>query len=320
MSLFDKLPPIVHPIEHIYVHADCPDGLASAMILSHIWPDASVTFVVHNSREHGFGTAHPHSIWCDIAPHEGNAAQWRDAGAIVLDHHVSAREVVESFGDRGVYADIKAHPGVSGAVLAAKLYERELPNDPANAVVGFARIVGIGDTWQTHDPNFTFSRQQAAALMLYGPKHLVTPSHPPYLLGHELEAGQVVYDQQMSQVRKILDEVSVGHYTFGGWGINAIVFNDSTSALVNDVAEQAKSIAFKADFAASFHYRKDRSLKWSLRSIRSDFDVLPIAVAGGGGGHARAAAFAIGVTSLDNVNPWDTLYWVLDRWYNNQKK
>src|SRR6266567_8740453 len=93
-------------------------------------------------------------VFCDIAPHPdyGSAQGCRDNGAVVLDHHVGAKELVESFGKNGIYADAEKEPGVSGAVLARRevwdAVAEEYGTTGKFAVHGFAECVGARDTWQ----------------------------------------------------------------------------------------------------------------------------------------------------------------------------
>lgn len=120
-------------VTHVYTHAHCPDGLASAMILKDAFRmlgmEPKIEFLVHGTDEHrlaGWGDG-MFALFCGIAPHP-EAVEGRMVGqfsgpplempGIVLDHHKGAEDIVRSFGDRGVFADEKAEPGISGAVLA----------------------------------------------------------------------------------------------------------------------------------------------------------------------------------------------------------
>jgi hypothetical protein len=75
----------------------------------------------------------------------------------VLDHHASARPVVEAFGDRGIFADEVSQPGVSGATLAFEHVWRKIVTHPDTwpaTIEDFAQLVGVRDTWQTQHPQW----------------------------------------------------------------------------------------------------------------------------------------------------------------------
>lgn len=114
MLPIDKL----QAIKTVVSHENCADGLASAMIIKDVLPDAKVLFFQYGSPDLAALPAEAGMIFCDFSPPANRAQEFVDAGAIVLDHHKTAKDVVALFGALGVYADEKADPGVSGAVLA----------------------------------------------------------------------------------------------------------------------------------------------------------------------------------------------------------
>ena len=139
--------------QRIIVHAHCPDGMASAMILTAALPEAKIEFVQYNSPEHIEMTAEADMLFCDITPHRSRVDDFVRAESIVLDHHRGAKDIVDAFGERGVFADEEKEPGVSGAVLAFReVYDCALdmdgPNAPSFDVSDFATLAGIRDTWQ----------------------------------------------------------------------------------------------------------------------------------------------------------------------------
>lgn len=286
---------MVDAMPEIIVHANCPDGLASAMILSDIFYDAQITFVAHNTPEH---RSEPRrAIWCDMAPPAETARGWVDADAVVLDHHATARDVVQLFGNRGVFADEHKHPGVSGAVLAWLLWERFAP-DPARYYGGqsvsenvrdFATLAGIRDTWQTKDNAFEVSCHQAAALMLFGESLVAGTGHPPWLYDDEMRAGAALYADTQARARKVAETAPIVECA----GLLLLVFNDGGAMrLTSDAAEQARAIGRRCDAVCGFYYTNEGDLVISLRAV-SDVDVGAIAKLNGGGGHRAAAGCKI---------------------------
>ena len=161
----------------IYTHSHCPDGLASAMILKDAFRmlgmNPRIEFLTHGTPEHfeaGAPIANDASmvLFCDIAPHRGGRVR-SSSQVIVLDNHVTAKDIVESFGSLGVYADAEKEPGVSGAVLAHREVWMSIAQQIAKGWIpreldDFAYCVGARDTWQTQDPRFL--RGQCISKML----------------------------------------------------------------------------------------------------------------------------------------------------------
>lgn len=161
-------------IKTLACHADCPDGLASAMILRQALPSAEVIFVQYNSIEMANLKAEPGILFCDFCPPQDRYREFLEAGAIVLDHHKSTKHIVLEFGENGVYADEKTEPGVSGAVLAFReVWTRMKQPLGFTGFLGleemerFAQLAGIRDTWQKQSPDWEEACAQAAALMFY---------------------------------------------------------------------------------------------------------------------------------------------------------
>lgn len=102
----------------IVTHDTCPDGLASAMILLDVLPKAEVVFCQYSTPLHKSMIAKPGMLFADFSPDPARIQEFIDQGAIVLDHHKTAKDTVLACGELGVFADEKEDPGVSGAVLA----------------------------------------------------------------------------------------------------------------------------------------------------------------------------------------------------------
>ena len=108
---------ILKSVNRIIVHGNCPDGMASAILLYdaiNIEPE----FHVHNTKAFKNLKITPNTLFCDICPPANLVDKFVAAGGIVLDHHKDKEAVVAKFGDRGVFADEINEPGVSGASLA----------------------------------------------------------------------------------------------------------------------------------------------------------------------------------------------------------
>ena len=66
---------------------NCPDGVASAILLHDVLPDAELKFVQYGTEEQKALRATSGMLFADFSPHAETFQKFVDAGAIVLDHH-----------------------------------------------------------------------------------------------------------------------------------------------------------------------------------------------------------------------------------------
>jgi hypothetical protein len=194
-------------IRTVITHDNCHDGIASAMIAKEALPRVSIRFVKYNSEEHEKLEAEEGMLFCDFSPHLTRTQDFVDVGAIVLDHH--AREVVEPFGGRGVFADKEIEPGVSGATLTYRHVFQPLRGDD-QLIEEFARICGIYDTWQTKSPLWEQSREYHDALMFYPrstwfPSQVFPIEYKDQLRWFDkLNIGKILTQKTNEKVKKLL--------------------------------------------------------------------------------------------------------------------
>lgn len=271
----------------IVSHADCPDGIASALILHDALPEAEVRFLEHGTPEYAAVPATAGMIFCDIAPPEARADELVAAGAIVLDHHRAAREVVARFGARGVFADEAREPGVSGALLAYEAVWRPLKGDDAE-VRRFAAITGIRDTWQTDHADWDEACAQAAALLFFGYEALADQG--PRLRSEQLAVGRRLIAERRATAAEIAASKLFRLRP------DAALYNDR-DRLLSDVADHALRADPHLEVVCGFHYKVTSDgrllLVVALRSRRGGVDVSALAKRHGGGGHASAAGFSL---------------------------
>ncbi len=274
-------------IKQIIVHADCPDGLASAMILRLRYPEATVHFLQYNTPELAAFQPAPGQVWCDFSPPVDRAAEFVAAGAYVLDHHKTAKDVVAMFGERGLFADEKEQPGVSGAVLAAKF------TDASPEVTSFARIVGVRDTWQKNSPLWKEACDFSEALMFWpSDTWLYTPPSGWYGLtgvGHILESK---HQELCKKTLKDACRVIVNRLSLED--LRVVIFQ-GPSHVASDAAEIEGPMA---DVVVGFSYfveNENSFVSYSVRS-RGTFDCGAFAKQHGGGGHSGAGGFRVTAT------------------------
>lgn len=281
---------LLRQVTTIVTHENCPDGVASALILGAALPDARVLFLQYGSAAHRELPAVPGMLFCDITPPRERTHEFVRAGAMVLDHHKKQQDIVCAFGARGVFADERLDPGVSGAVLAFR--EALVPFNVAGGgrLAGaetLARLMGIRDTWQKHDPDFERASAISEALRFVPFERLRAMELPAVLrLAHDL--GPILLERKLAAAR----DVAAQAVRIQAGALRVAVIPSTT--LTSDAAELIED----ADVVAGFAYRADPGgtglrLQWSLRS-RTGVDVSAIAARHpGGGGHTAAAGFAV---------------------------
>ncbi len=287
---------LLRGIRTIVSHADCPDGIASALILKGALPDTRVIFVEHGTPEYQSLEAEPHMLFCDIVPPSARADAFRAAEAIVLDHHQAARDLILSFGERGVFADENEEPGVSGALLAYREVWVPLQGDD-DGTQRFAELAGVRDTWQTASPDWERSCVQSAALLFYGFAGLKNAA----LTDEQLAVGERLVAKRRTTAKltakkkwfRMTDEVAI--------------YNDR-DRLLSDVAQLIFEQHPAIGLVCGFHYKVTSDgkmlLVFAMRGRKDGVDVAAIAKAHGGGGHTSAAGFSQRVTA-DSPNPID---------------
>jgi len=320
---------LLKKVQVVYAHAHCPDGRASAMILADAFrmlgTKPRIEFLAHNTPEHnraGVFTLEEAErgdmvLFCDFAPVESKKGA---AGIIVLDHHVGAKDIVESFGELGVYADAEKEPGVSGAVLAFRevwcraflsrdkaTIDLEIEDLRWEAVRAFAECIGARDTWQTGWGEIFQRGQWASKYLMSKPFDRCAA---PYLGAGEMYVGRALFEAHEEAVRQAVDQCAIFDVApdDGRPALLAYVFQEQASGfrLTSDVAETLRERAphFQS-VVAGFSYVVDKpgvppKLLYSLRGI-GGFDVCALAKANGGGGHKAAAGFSVATRKGDAV-------------------
>ena len=309
-------------VSKIIVHANCPDGIASAMILKHAL-SREVEFIQYKTPEHIALPAVPGLLFCDFTPPQERVQEFVNAGAIVLDHHKGAQDIVAQFGERGVFADEKTEPGVSGATLAYREVWLPIGNRPNVLVEDFAKVAGIRDTWQTKDPRWMESCEQSAWLMFFGVDELLKApifDRDKWVL--RANVGKLLWDEHLRKVKKTV--ASAYHTSVHGLRIMIHQGVTHTSDAMELMGEESK-----IDVLAGFSYyaeedsteREDWSpafgdnLKLVISTrTRTNFDVSKLAKFYGGGGHTKAAGFNTKVTK-GQANPYAHIVALIDDYW-----
>jgi uncharacterized protein len=278
-------------VRTIITHANCPDGIASAILLHDALPSAQIRFLTHGTKEYRELPAEDGMLFCDIAPPPERAPEFLPRVPVVLDHHKGAEHLVKSF-THHVFADEKLEPGVSAAVLAYREVWLPLQGNHRcyDSPKAFALLAGVRDTWQSSSPDFRRSNEQAAALTFWPVEKWLSLREPfergVFELERMLDLGSVLFVKKLEAAKKALSQ---------SWrttvnNIRCVVFEGTT--LTSDVAEL---VGDNADLIVGFGFVVEDGeflLNVSTRS-HTTFDCAEFARSLGGGGHTKAAGFTV---------------------------
>jgi len=277
----------------LITHDNCADGLATAMIALAAIPGIEVVFAQYGQPSLERLEPGPGLIFCDITPPRERAHEFVAVNAIVLDHHKHARDIVEMFGQQGVFADEATEQGVSGALLAYRNIwktARQLGGPTpfghapglSHVVEDFAILAGIRDTWQTSSPRWERAQDLHAVLMGLPREYWLRPGGIDRALDADSSAlGQMFRRRKTEQVQDLCDR---GTIRMGSWAVFP-----SQPALMSDAAEELRSRGC-AVALGWFQIVKEGKVH-TVCSLRSDgsVDVGDLCKRHGGGGHSRAA-------------------------------
>jgi hypothetical protein len=286
-------------VTDIIVHDHCPDGMMSAIVLHDVLPNAIIHFMQYGEA-HANLEPKPGMMFCDFSPHPERAHEFADVGTIVLDHHKTARAVVERHGSNGVFGDEVTEPGVCGATLAfrevwcrLKPYDDHSSDRVADASY-LINLSGVRDTWQRKSV-FWNEALLLAEVLRFLPADLWLNVKDPFHHGkwrwwqERMDLGRILVSKHQTKVQAMVD----ASYAFtSGDGVRVRMF-PGNSATTSDAAELLGS---NTDLVVGFSYIGiEDGLAKLLFSTRShtDFDCAKFCTSMGGGGHTKAAGFRV---------------------------
>ncbi len=296
-------------VRTIVAHDNCPDGLASAVLLHDALPDAEMRFAQYGTDDHKGLRGIRGMLFCDFSPHPDMAAEHAAVGTIVLDHHRTAKPIVLAMEENGVYADETAEPGVSGALLAYRHVwlplRGEVPVEPF--AEHFATVAGIRDTWQRKHKLWGEACAQA---------YLLNTFPRSWWLAQSLKALEAKWEELLvfGAALKTKEEERIQRAIDGGYRFTT---DDGRRVLVMQgvsvTSDGAELLGNSVDLVAGFSYGVENDVpkvKFSLRS-HTGIDCSSIAKAHGGGGHTAAAGFST-VVQTEDPQPYRLFQFLLD--------
>lgn len=282
--------------QQIVVHANCPDGVASAIILHDALRLVPVRFVRHGAELDAVEQL-PFTLFCDICPAGRIARDFMGINGMVLDHHKTAKDTVWCFEQlgSGVFADETEEPGVSGALLAFRhvwkpLVERQtahlaeyIRETRAERASYFAMVAGIRDTWQTTSALWEMACAQAEALRFWPFENW--PDQPfgvnDDMFSDMLSLGDILLKKKAERTAQAIKD---GYRFITAKGVRVLIVSTIETS---DVAETVSDV----DLVVGFLFRSDGDRPIAQISARSKgaFDCAAFCKSLDGGGHARAA-------------------------------
>jgi len=291
-------------IHTVVSHDSCPDGLASALIVRDVLPNAGYKFIQHNTPEHKALTPQSGILFVDFSPYvgvgkdldQGLLKAWGESGSLILDHHKTSRHVVDAFGHNGRFGDEATEPGVCGAMLAFRHIWKAPNPDPVLAqdmqmtVKRFAELAGIRDTWVRNSHSWDEACRQASILMFMPRDLWFKDTLQNHLYGWESKynwVGSVLEERH----KKSVDKVVKGGYHFTSERGTRVITFDSLS-LTSDACEL---LGDQVDLVIGHSTFVEGGVVKTVYSNRAygDFNCSDFAKRNGGGGHTKAAGFSV---------------------------
>lgn len=306
-------------VTKVVVHANCPDGTASAIILRdalNLKPE-QIFFAQHDSIEYKEMKAEPGLLFCDCTPPQDRTQEFVAVGTIVLDHHKYSRDTVAAYGLNGAFACKETDPEVSGAWLAYREVWKPIndykikvgvlanPQEIVSFVKHFAVVAGIRDNWQLQDEYWKESCEQAALLMFFNRE---------FWMSHELSWLAENWDEKLGWLGPVLisnDEDRSKSIAEKRWTYrteSGLVIAIVPNRFISDVSDLLED---ECSVVIGFSYTKNDpgcfpGLLLSLRSFGDSFDCGKFCKANGGGGHTNAAGCKFETTET-TLNPYKFL-------------
>jgi hypothetical protein len=293
-------------VKRIVTHVNCADGLVSALLCKDAFPEATVEFVQYTTEAHVNLAVTPNMLFADMSPPAERVQEFVAAGALVLDHHRTARAVVDAFGDDGIFGDENTQPGVCGATLCyehvwkAIAAPRHTPST-GDFVAQFARLAGVLDTWQRKDTQWHEAGIQHSTLMFFPSTFWM--SKPLVDIAANWPQYRWIGEIQVQKNEDRVSKATVEALRFKTAAGTRVVCFEGVR-LTSDAAERLDK---EVDLVIGFSYRNDGGetprLILSTRS-HTTFDCAAFARANGGGGHTKAAGCSFPVEIETEVNPY----------------
>lgn len=303
-------------VRTVLVHDNCADGTASAILLRDAFygRPVNIRFLRYGTPAYEELVAEPGMLFCDMSPPAARAKEFLDVGAMILDHHRTAKALVESFGENGIFGDEIEEPGVCGAVLAYRHVWLPLRGDLSLQQVfakQFAQLAGIHDTWQRHDPLWEEAFVQSDVLSFIPNERWMSKTLAEIAASWTREyrpIGEILRSRNARGVARALG----GAYRFTSQkGTRVVLFQG-----LHQSSEAAEVLGEEADLVVGFGVTNEDGAPRYIFSTRSHttFDCSTFCRQHGGGGHTKAAGCSVTIDPKTALSPYAVFGDLLDKY------
>ncbi|MHC4618542.1 MAG: DHHA1 domain-containing protein [Planctomycetota bacterium] len=282
--------PGLKKVSKIVAHADS-DGIIGALVCKEALGVDRIELVQYGE---GLDNVHLEEgvLFVDISPPDGRVEEFLEAGAIVLDHHESRRDIVAKFGLRGVFGE----DGECGATL---VYDHvwSAVRDPSFKVDWLCELIAVWDTWKRQSPMWHRACCLNEIVLHKGLEFSIYDSREA-----QIEQGHLLFAAAQKRILATAENAKLEL-----WGYIPVAWVPCDNASVSLVADQlieTKGVAM----VVCLRIAPDGSVVCSLRG-NGNVDVGTIAKHHGGGGRQNTAGYS--TTGLSPVGVLEELKWSL---------
>lgn len=318
----------IKDVKKCIVHKDCPDGRMAALLVQYFAqiqpsrPTIEIVEMQYNTPDLEALQPQEGLLFIDFTPPRDRFQVFVDAGAWVIDHHVSMKDLVVGMGDRGYYRD---GPGTSGASLLWDLIRNTVPHEAEVVITKLVKLIAIRDSFYKKPYSDGFFIRTADALDMVSDTRVwekackvsnffrflsfntfirntdlvdvarsltseVDRAFSPNFWAEEL------YQQREANLYRSIQNLVLMEYA--GSDLELLVTTDmqNISDLPDLIDKEAPRPPNKKTIVVAFKYVSDKGapvLIVSMRTKDKSIDLSQIAAKYGGGGHRGAAGFAI---------------------------
>lgn len=297
-------------VRKLITHANCADGIATALIIRDVMPDVAIEFIKYNSKEHAGLKAEKGLMFIDMTPPRERVQEFVDVESLVCDHHKYAKDIVDAFKFSGIFADEEKEPGVSGAVLALRWvwewiadYDDPQFDEKYAQILRFASLIGVRDTWQVDSPMWQEANELSTVIHELPLAYWFSTQDPiGAAMALKETLGPKLIQERGHEVKAAFSsQIITGSFGKRRWGLTM-----GPKAIFSDLAELGRQHGINV--LVNIKQVIDDGEVYSLIDFRSDglVDVGKIATRYGGGGHSKAA----GCKMLGSKAPLETFRWI----------
>ncbi len=289
----------------VYFHKNCSDGTVSALVakwmfdymvpyfynIHRITHEISFHEVQYGEKDFEELVPEDGQIFLDITPPRARWEEWKSYKDILcLDHHISAKDIIEYFND-GEFSANFSGAALTFQKLMGLLYENkdyEVFNPEYEYLKELSRLVSIRDTWKKDSEDWEEAVKISEAVQFFGWDNL--KDLEIFELKTRLNSIKDILHQKKTKKVKFISEkifdISNDKYK--------IAIYPEIGKSISDVAEFLRNKGYDIVFAYSDIF-EGNPYPTKLISIRSNdkFDSSKMAESFGGGGHEGAAGFKI---------------------------